>query len=91
MRLSGQWVWLEGSRTKLWVHDPSVCVGNQCSVHNRTDHAMRSFPQVWRSDRRIMERACPHGVGHPDPDDFRVRTGLDDGMHGCDGCCRERR
>ena len=39
----------------------------------------------WREDRFIMERICEHGVGHPDPDDKRVREG--DGVHGCDGCC----
>jgi hypothetical protein len=30
-----------------------------------------------------MERICPHGVGHPDPDDVFAT----DTVHGCDGCC----
>jgi hypothetical protein len=34
-----------------------------------------------------MERICEHGIGHPDPDDRRIRTGEDMGDHGCDGCC----
>jgi hypothetical protein len=34
-----------------------------------------------------MERICEHGCGHPDPDDHRILTGEDDGIHGCDGCC----
>ena len=34
-----------------------------------------------------MERICDHGIGHPDPDEFRIRNGEDDGIHGCDGCC----
>ena len=50
-----------------------------------TNHSMRGFPQLWREDRRIMERICPHGVGHPDPDDVLNQ----DRVHGCDGCCRE--
>lgn len=29
------------------------------------------------------ERTCPHGVGHPDPDDVLN----EDKVHGCDGCC----
>lgn len=36
----------------------------------------------WRDDRSFMERICPHGVGHPDPDDEHA-----DPIHGCDGCC----
>jgi hypothetical protein len=39
----------------------------------------------------MMERICPCGVGHPDPDDlaFKKRMGMDDseGIHGCCGCC----
>lgn len=69
------------------VHEESKCAGETCTIHNRTDHSMRSFPQHWRQDRGIMERICPHGVGHPDPDDYRLRNGDDGGIHGCDGCC----
>ena len=45
----------------------------------------------WRFDRSIMERVCPHGVGHPDPDDlsFRAIHGDQDATHGCDGCCTD--
>ncbi len=46
---------------------------------------MREWPQNYRSDLNMMERICPHGVGHPDPDDI---YGVYDG-HGCDGCCDE--
>jgi hypothetical protein len=50
---------------------------------------MRSFPQEWRTDRAIMERICPHGVGHPDPDEYKIRgkNGKYELVHGCDGCC----
>lgn len=64
------------------VHSPSQCAGSACCIHNRTDHSMREFPQHFRSDRGFMERTCPHGVGHPDPDDPFA-----DPVHGCDGCC----
>jgi hypothetical protein len=43
---------------------------------------MRRWPQNWRGDRYLIERICPHGVGHPDPDDLNPDT-----VHGCDGCC----
>lgn len=81
---------LEHTDIKLNVHDKSVCVGQICSIHNRSNHSMRSFPQWWRSDRAIMERTCPHGVGHPDPDEYKLRGkgGYYEGIHGCDGCCK---
>lgn len=76
-------VQLEHSDVWLKCHLESDCkVYEYCTVHKRSDHSMRSFPQHWRSDRGIMERTCPHGIGHPDPDDI-----TNDRAHGCDGCC----
>lgn len=75
------------------VHDPAQCAGEFCAMHNPSDHHMRSWPSNWRGDRHLMERICPHGIGHPDPDDiaFKVRRDPIDGhyeaVHGCDGCC----
>ncbi len=77
---------LEHTETYLHCHDDLSCRGDYCTLHNRSDHAMRSFPQHWRDDRSLMERICPHGVGHPDPDEIYLdRNGR--GIHGCDGCC----
>jgi hypothetical protein len=72
----------------LRVHDPAKCAGDACCIHNPSDHHMRTWPQNWRGDKAMMERLCPHGVGHPDPDDLAVRTTRWAGVHGCDGCCR---
>jgi hypothetical protein len=76
------------------VHPAGQCAGRPCCIHNPSDHPMRLFPQSWRGDRALMERVCPHGVGHPDPDDIaykRERFGPEfanaEGIHGCDGCC----
>lgn len=71
------------------VHAPSRCVGEHCWVHDPSDHHMVTWPVRWRDDRRIAERVCEHGVGHPDPDDaaFHRRHGRDVTVHGCDGCC----
>lgn len=68
------------------THDLSKCVGHACFVHNRTEHHMRDWPVQWRDDRKIVERICVHGIGHPDPDqaDFLNDAGM---THGCDGCC----
>lgn len=69
------------------VHRPEACEGQPCTIHNMTNHSMRTFPQHWRSDRSIMERMCPHGVGHPDPDNHSTKRWMER-VHGCDGCCR---
>lgn len=65
------------------THPPSRCEGRHCCIHNPSDHHMRNWPLHWRSDIRLMERICPHGVGHPDPDDLQNNH-----IHGCDGCCK---
>ena len=75
---------LEHTKYKILSHEPDACASHTCSLHNRSSHSMRSFPQHWRSDRGIMERICPHGVGHPDPDCIYAMADL---THGCDGCC----
>ena len=51
---------------------------------------MRDWPLVRRPDLPMMERLCPHGIGHPDPDDLawqaqQGRAHL--AAHACDGCC----
>lgn len=78
---------LENSDVTIWAHEEDVCLGEFCTIHNRSDHSMRSFPQHWRSDRAIMERICPHSVGHPDPDEYKLALSKYEGIHGCDGCC----
>jgi hypothetical protein len=63
---------------------------NPCVIHSPSEHHMREWPMLWRADRQLMERACPHGTGHPDPDDlaYHVRHGREwQSNHGCDGCC----
>lgn len=75
----------------LRTHGPSKCEGRPCCIHNPSPHHMREWPLNIRFDRGITERMCPHGIGHPDPDDAAYRKtrpgGFDDGTHGCDGCC----
>ena len=75
------------------VHDPASCAGRGCSVHHPSDHPMAPWPGVWRNGKGIFERVCPHGVGHPDPDDLAYMESIGNeavGVHGCDGCCSSR-
>jgi hypothetical protein len=83
---------LEGGQ-KIIAHKASACRQDKtrktprpCPIHGRTMHHMRAWPQNWRDDKGVMERQCPHGIGHPDPDD--PKTGTAFAIHGCDGCCR---
>lgn len=65
------------------AHPAGGCVP-PCAIHTPTEHHMATWAQNWRDDRGITERICPHGIGHPDPDDQTIDT-----VHGCDGCCQE--
>ena len=70
------------------THPADKCAGQACVIHNPSDHHMRGWAMHWRSDRQMMERICPHGVGHPDPDDAAYQASIGrDTVHGCDGCC----
>lgn len=91
-------VYTTGTGQKLLTHDLGNCKGKNCVIHNPSDHKMKDFPTHWRADRYLMERICPHGIGHPDPDDLAykrliAKTKADymnleyEGVHGCDGCC----
>jgi hypothetical protein len=79
----------------ITVHDRSEnCQTYGCVIHNPSKHPMSDFPLHWRYDVKLMERICPHGVGHPDPDaiEFTRRsigaeTARVRANHGCDGCC----
>jgi hypothetical protein len=70
---------------RFFTHKAADCKGPNCPVHNPSDHHMRSWPLHYREDRGITERICPHGIGHPDPDDINAQ-GIES-VHGCDGCC----
>jgi hypothetical protein len=57
----------------LPTHKPADCEGQGCPVHHPSDHLMKDWPLYWRGDRGLMERACSHGFGHPDPDDLAYK------------------
>lgn len=83
--------YVTGTGQTIWVHNDHDCRGPYCVIHNPSKHHMVDWPTHWRPDRYLMERICPHGVGHPDPDHIaftpRGRRHLDE-IHGCDGCCQ---
>lgn len=85
--------YVTGTGQVLSVHESGRCLGDTCVIHNPSDHFLSDRPTHWRDDRALMERICPHGIGHPDPDGLLKN---EDGslaapgqtIHGCDGCCR---
>ena len=96
--------YITGTGQRISVHEKSECKGDHCVIHNPSDHHMKDWPTHWRDDLLLMERICPCGVGHPDPDDLVYRTnryieefGKDLGerkafpfsVHGCCGCCNK--
>lgn len=75
------WTSRDGRITLENVHDRDTCAGPHCVIHNPSGHYMSAWPLTWRQDRLQFERHCPHGIGHPDPDQPGGK------VHGCDGCC----
>lgn len=73
---------------EIMAHREADCLVAPCPIHSPSDHHMATWPQHWRGDRGIIERICPHGLGHPDPDGM---FDPGDGVHGCDDCCRAHR
>lgn len=72
------------------LHSPYACRGEWCVIHNPSNHHMREWPRILR-ENTLIERRCPHGIGHPDPDSaaYFERIGREVGAHSCDGCCRK--
>lgn len=76
-------------------HPVEVCMAMDapsvgCPFHRPSLHPMIEEPMLLR-ETGLIERICPHGVGHPDPDSvayWNQQTGQSAwGVHGCDGCC----
>ena len=70
------------------------CKTYGCVIHAPTEIAIENvegWPYNIREDRTplLIERICPHGIGHPDPDQasFNIRAGREaENIHGCCGC-----
>lgn len=83
---------------KVWkVHKAEACEGDNCPIHNPSDHPLKDAKIILREwspfsskPHGFAERFCEHGIGHSDPDSvaFYARQGSNGhGIHGCDGCC----
>lgn len=83
-------LYITGTGQQVNVHDPDNCKGGYCVIHNPSNHHMVDWPTHWREDRKLLERLCPHGIGHPDPDHLdhlpAGRRSIES-IHGCCGHC----
>lgn len=70
MQLAEPGLGIQTGEGVLRTHPRSVCEGRDipCCIHSPSEHRMRTWPMNWRGDTQVMERICPHGTGHPDPD-----------------------
>lgn len=79
---------LEHTTIILAAHHSSTCAGQQCPLHNRTNHEMRKWKQGVEvvGSTFVITRTCPHDFIHTDPDDFYVYD-----YEWCDICKPERK
>ena len=88
---TGYWTKFDGLFSLTNVHNPKLCEGRGCAIHNHpSNHRLKDAPLNWREDRGILERICVHGCGHPDFDSAAYLETVGQGaenVHGCDGCC----
>ncbi len=81
--------YISGTGQRMRVHRAEDCVISPeapwCVIHKPMPGPWSTWRTHWRSDRRIMERICPHGVGHPAAEYYlyATRPHVD---HGCDAC-----
>jgi hypothetical protein len=78
MQIAGEVLGEQLGHGVLLTHPKEKCEGRgiPCCIHNPSDHHMRTWEMNWRGDTGVMERICPHGVGHPDPDHMAYVTSL---------------
>ena len=77
------------------VHpETDECASRGCSIHSPSSHSMRDFRTLFRRDRMMIERICPCGIGHPDPDHlsfiesvYGAESARIESIHGCCGHC----
>lgn len=73
------------------IHEADDCQA-PCPFHAPSDHPLNKAPIHIRLDKSfLVERICPHGVGHDDPDSVAYMHShghMWAGTHGCDGCCK---
>lgn len=102
LRQNKRWkldLFTDSSGREWRVHKKAICADSYCAIHNPSEHPLKDAKIVLRSGspfsskpHGFVERFCPCGIGHSDPDsvafyDSIGYTGTD--VHGCCGHCVE--
>lgn len=80
---------LESGQT-IQCHERTECLGQWCAIHQPMPGPWAEWPRLWHNEHNIMERTCPHGIGHPVAEmyDFYIDNGRAfDLVHGCCSEC----
>lgn len=82
--------YVTGTGQAVRVHRAQDCVTSPeapwCVIHNPMPGPWATWRTHWRTDRKIMERICPHGVGHPAAEYYQRALSTLALDHGCDTC-----
>lgn len=73
----------------LQTHERTQCIGTWCAVHQPMPGPWADWPRSWRTDRAIMERTCPHGVGHPVAEMYEHSVAQGRAYDLVHGCCAD--
>lgn len=78
---------LESGQTLVNVHPRLECVGEWCPIHRPMPGPWSNWPRQWSDERDIMERVCPHGIGHPVAEMYQWAMERGRGFDLVHGCC----
>lgn len=92
-KTTGYWTKFESGDTLANTHNPKLCEGRGCAIHNHpSNHSLHEAPMHWDPNVNVLERMCSHRILHPDSDSaaYVASIGQDYlNLHTCDGCCSD--
>lgn len=62
--------YITGTGQRMTTHSAAHCRYRWCVIHRPMPGIWADWKTHWRSDRNIMERLCPCGVGHPAAEEY---------------------
>ena len=72
----------------IQCHEVSDCLGRWCCIHKPMPGPWQSWPRYWRDSKKIMERICPCGIGHPVAEMYEYTVAQGKGYILTHTCCR---
>lgn len=66
--------YVTGSGQRMTTHSLAHCKFRWCVIHSPMPGVWDEWPTHWRSDRNLMERMCPCGIGHPAAEEYMIHN-----------------